>query len=1056
MDENEMYNVQQYNDDELYNILDMNNPTDRELEAKILLLLEEQKNKSDDLSKKLFNFYNDIYDHFFSEESHENIESFENNSNIVDQSITLIDACYNDFRNHPTTISKKIIIDSKYREQGYSVSTDFSFDLSSPLKNVLRIRLDSIQIPLSWHNIIENQNFFNIYLSPPWYTNIDIIENITGNFIISSNFSNYSNIKINVTPGKYSKDSLLNALNQAIIDASNTYTDINFGSTRFEIADNKSTNFYVDLNKHYSENYYTTALNESSSYNTFILLLGFTTNNFNATTINSNKNILPLYTITPVLFSLPIFEVTTENNYFQIVQYVPNTMTNEFKTYNTTSYSYVDSSNITVLATYKIMLDLKVNALYSRNQLSDAVNRAIQESNIINNEYSYFYISTTQTNSYYTMSIYLNNMTTKNVNNCKTAVLFPESSFWLGQNSAFVFDQSINELNEIISENPAQTETYTEYYDIYSNPRIVFTCTKENYNNGENDYTVELNNSTNNGYYFHEYMDAINSAIITANNETKDTNNPLGVFQYNELNNENENSTYAYIDPSSNEFTLSVNITKQFNQNNFKYTLGNFWNYYDISGVFTTPIFDISLNENTYDVSTNNICFIITPNTQEISNTFEKQIILNSGSYNKTQLINQINKQFQSLTDVSSSFYNIGNPCNIDVNNNSQLQVNINIINFLTQADYNVEFTDPENTWNTYLYINSNYIYNLDTSENKITALSPIPFKNFNIFNARINLLSKSNISNENGEILIEDGFYTSNKLIDYINAKLQYNNDITNNQDPYLSKYSYFTLIKQNDKYYTKVYMNYNYNYNSKDYKLSFFERSNECASIYTNQSYVDVNDTLGKSLGYDEMIIQLANREVPGTNSNIINIQSENEIDLIKYKYLLFSLNDYVNSSITNNITTSNYQETKIEIPSYAKLNAVDPVTCEEEIGFIGTNNTNLTNTQYYGAEEAFSSTQDNEDMYTRLVKGNNEINNSNVKNIIATIPLNISDDSTGTYIENTANTQNQYREYIGPVDIYKMSVRLLDDRGELLNLNGLNWSVIFEYEEQFNFAM
>ena len=39
--ENEnMYDVKSYNDNELYDILDLTNPSDRELEAKILLLID--------------------------------------------------------------------------------------------------------------------------------------------------------------------------------------------------------------------------------------------------------------------------------------------------------------------------------------------------------------------------------------------------------------------------------------------------------------------------------------------------------------------------------------------------------------------------------------------------------------------------------------------------------------------------------------------------------------------------------------------------------------------------------------------------------------------------------------------------------------------------------------------------------------------------------------------------------------------------------------------------------------------------------------------------------
>ena len=35
----QLYNIEAYTDEELYDILDVNNPTDRELEAKILFMI---------------------------------------------------------------------------------------------------------------------------------------------------------------------------------------------------------------------------------------------------------------------------------------------------------------------------------------------------------------------------------------------------------------------------------------------------------------------------------------------------------------------------------------------------------------------------------------------------------------------------------------------------------------------------------------------------------------------------------------------------------------------------------------------------------------------------------------------------------------------------------------------------------------------------------------------------------------------------------------------------------------------------------------------------------
>ena len=45
-----------------------------------------------------------------------------------------------------------------------------------------------------------------------------------------------------------------------------------------------------------------------------------------------------------------------------------------------------------------------------------------------------------------------------------------------------------------------------------------------------------------------------------------------------------------------------------------------------------------------------------------------------------------------------------------------------------------------------------------------------------------------------------------------------------------------------------------------------------------------------------------------------------------------------------------------------------------------------------------------------------------------------------------------QNQERTYFGPVNINRMSVKLMNDRGEIVDLNGANWSFSFVCEQLY----
>jgi hypothetical protein len=54
--------------------------------------------------------------------------------------------------------------------------------------------------------------------------------------------------------------------------------------------------------------------------------------------------------------------------------------------------------------------------------------------------------------------------------------------------------------------------------------------------------------------------------------------------------------------------------------------------------------------------------------------------------------------------------------------------------------------------------------------------------------------------------------------------------------------------------------------------------------------------------------------------------------------------------------------------------------------------------------------------------------------------------------SYIEFGGTLQNQDRLYFGPVNIYKMSVQLINDRGNIVDLNGANWSFSLVCEQLY----
>ena len=194
----QLYNIEAYTDEELYDILDVNNPTDRELEAKILFMIHKYEKMNPRSGKKLSTFFESVYDHFFDDEDGEETkdenatneeteleneqEGFTNLNNLVKnttkvpviqqetlekkekeeeeektppvvytQELTYSKGILNPILKQTT---KRIIsIDSQYRPDKTTISTDFIVNLSEPLKDVVSLKLYSVQIPNTWYTI---------------------------------------------------------------------------------------------------------------------------------------------------------------------------------------------------------------------------------------------------------------------------------------------------------------------------------------------------------------------------------------------------------------------------------------------------------------------------------------------------------------------------------------------------------------------------------------------------------------------------------------------------------------------------------------------------------------------------------------------------------------------------------------------------------------------------------------------------------------------------------------------------------------------------------------
>jgi hypothetical protein len=248
---------------------------------------------------------------------------------------------------------------------------------------------------------------------------------------------------------------------------------------------------------------------------------------------------------------------------------------------------------------------------------------------------------------------------------------------------------------------------------------------------------------------------------------------------------------------------------------------------------------------------------------------------------------------------------------------------------------------------------------------------------------------------------------------------------------------------------------------------KIVFFDvdaRLN-CGTSYCNPTNT-INQTMGWVMGYRLPYVYVE------ANGNV----AVTLIDLFGPKYLILVIDDFNQNHINNGLITITELSTNIKLPSY--YNSTFPVTCtppgqnnlDSNIGIIQemqSNNANSTQGGYNGdllmeklnityktipkvlptAPRILTQAQ----LYSinQIIQNNERNTNYRSKaptssDTFALIPLKHGGFNTGDmYVEFSGSLQDNKRIYFGPVNIDRLRIQLLDDKGNNVNMNGADWS-------------
>jgi hypothetical protein len=241
----------------------------------------------------------------------------------------------------------------------------------------------------------------------------------------------------------------------------------------------------------------------------------------------------------------------------------------------------------------------------------------------------------------------------------------------------------------------------------------------------------------------------------------------------------------------------------------------------------------------------------------------------------------------------------------------------------------------------------------------------------------------------------------------------------------------------------------------------------------LTNNQSYI--NQTLGWIMGY----------RLPYINVSQIGNVAPAILDLNGPKYLIISIDDYNQNHINNGLVSITELSKTLKMPNYyspdlpyqittpvsnlqSNINSINTDYALNSNGLIQEDSGDLLmdklNASFKKIPQLLPSaprTLTQSQLYTinEIIKNND--NNSNFRtmaptttDVFALIPVKANMPTGRTYVEFSGSLQDNTRTYFGPVNIDRLRVRLLDDKGNVLDLHGGEWSITIISENLYQY--
>ena len=210
----------------------------------------------------------------------------------------------------------------------------------------------------------------------------------------------------------------------------------------------------------------------------------------------------------------------------------------------------------------------------------------------------------------------------------------------------------------------------------------------------------------------------------------------------------------------------------------------------------------------------------------------------------------------------------------------------------------------------------------------------------------------------------------------------------------------------------------------------ITFF---NSAKALVCNETCIPqalhVNETLGWVMGF---------QSTTGVYKVVVaGNTGDAPVDLYGPRYFILVVDDFTQNHLNSGMVTITEPSKLVKLPSYYTTD--HPYLCQDSSGnlvpeLVQSSPRTLTQNQLYTINEILKNNVNNLDTRAKA---------PTTTNVLGIIP--IKQTTPGTlYVDFSGPLQENIRTYFGPVDIERMRIRLLDDKGNTLNLNGANWSL------------